>query len=106
MGEKQWFAAGVIAAVAFGGQLLAQQPIDRRQLEKIEQTLRHEGQAVVALADAAADNESVPSDFAIEWHNDFLKAQSGTFVPFVVRVAPQKADAALLYVRVARRPAE
>jgi hypothetical protein len=107
MGEKQWFAAGVIAAVAFGGQLLAQQQTDRRQLEKIEQTLRQEGQAVVALADAAADNESVPRDVAIDWHNDFLKAQSGTFVPFIVRIVPPpKAEAALLYVRVTRRTAE
>jgi hypothetical protein len=100
------FALGVIAAAAFGARLAAVQAPDRRQLERIEQTLRQEGQAVVALADAAAENHSVPSDFPLDWHNDFLKAQTGTFIPFIVRIAPPRpTPAALLYVRAARRAA-
>jgi hypothetical protein len=92
-------AVSLLSVRPLGGQTL-----DRRQLERAEQTLRREGQEVVALADAAADGDSVPGDFALSWHNDYLKAQTGTFVPFVVlidtRAAP--ADAALLYVRATR----
>jgi hypothetical protein len=86
-----------------GGPILAAQTPDRRQLERLEQVLRQEGQAVVALADAPSDTPQ-PDDFALTWHNDFLKAQSGTFVPFVVTIAPRTArpSAALLYVRAAR----
>ena len=89
--------------VVIGGPLLAAQAPDRRQLERLEQTLRQEGQAVVALADAAPDRPQ-PADFTLTWHNDFLKAQTGTFVPFIVTIAPRAARAsdALLYVRAAR----
>lgn len=89
--------------VVIGGRLLAAQALDRRQLERLEQSLRQEGQAVVALADAAGDH-APPADFTLSWHHDFLKAQNGTFVPFVVTVAPRTArpPGALLYVRAAR----
>src|SRR5688500_14230797 len=95
------FAWGVLAAVAIGGRLGAAQGLDRRQLERTEQTLREEGRAVSALADAAADDRSTPTDFALRWHNDFLKAQSGTFIPFIVTISAKdkKVAAALLYVR-------
>lgn len=108
MRAKERFALGVLAVVAFGEGLAAGQTLDRRQIERIEQTLEHEGQAVVALADAAARNLPVPSDFSLEWHNDFLKAQTGTFVPFIVTIgAPEpKTPAALLYVRALRRDGE
>jgi hypothetical protein len=110
MRAGQRFAVGVLAAVAVGGRLVAAQTLDRRQLERIEQTLRQEGQAIVALADAAAQGSSGPADFSLRWHNDFFKAQNGTFVPFVVSIsvaAPQgKPPAALLYVRAARRAAD
>jgi hypothetical protein len=104
MRAKERFAVGVLAAVALGVRLVAVQSLDRRQLERIEQTLRQEGEAVVALADAAARNDSVPSDFPVEWHNDFLKAQTGTFVPFIVSIGPARLNSpALLYVRAAPR---
>jgi hypothetical protein len=85
--------------------VLTAQTLDRRQLERVEQVLRQEGQAVVALADAAAAGQPLPADFALTWHNDFLKAQSGTFIPFIVSIDTRgsKAAAALLYVRAARR---
>jgi hypothetical protein len=89
---------------------LAAQTADRRQLERVEQTLRREGQEVVALADAAADGDTPANDFSLAWHNDYLKAQTGTFIPFVVFVDTRgvPVDAALLYVRAARSraPAE
>ena len=97
-------ACTVAAVSLLSARSLDAQTLDRRQLERLEQTLRQEGEAVVALADAAADGEPVPADFTLGWHNDFLKAQTGTFVPFVVIIEPKtaRADAALLYVRAAR----
>ena len=105
MGAGQRLAWVVLTAVTVGGAVLAQSP-DRRRLERIERTLQEEGEAVVALADAA-DEQAPPADFALEWHNDFLKAQHGTFIPFIVRITPPRPPpaAALLYVRAARQGA-
>ena len=105
MQATERFASAVLAAAVSSGGLAAAQSADQRQLERIEEMLRQEGQAVVALADAAARHESLPGDFPLDWHNDFLKAQAGTFVPFIVSVgrSPQHPPAALLYVRASRR---
>jgi hypothetical protein len=85
----------------------AQTRAERRQLDRIEETQRQEAQALVQLADAAMIGQQVPTDFALEWKNEFLKAQEGTFVPFVVTIDTSHATAseALLYVRAARRAA-
>jgi hypothetical protein len=102
MGARWRFVYAVTAMAGIGGRILAAQTPDRRQLERLEQALRQEGQAIVALADAPPDRPQ-PADFTLTWHNDFLKAQTGTFVPFVVTIAPRtvRASAALLYVRAA-----
>jgi len=94
-----WCALAVATADA-----TAQRP-DRRQLERIEQTQRQEGKAIVALADAAMAGLPVPADFPLRWHNDYLKAQQGTFIPFVLTIdASRIAPAALLvYVRAVPR---
>lgn len=69
---------------------------------RIDDTIKREGEALVALADARARGEQVPSEFPLEWRNDFFKARPGTFVPFTLSF-PAGALAegpALLYVRV------
>jgi hypothetical protein len=94
-----------VAAVSLlSARTLDAQTLDRRQIDRIEQTLRQEGEEVVALADAAAAGEPVPGDFVLSFHNDYLKAQTGTFIPFMVVVAAKgsQADAALMYVRAVR----
>ena len=103
MGARSRFVCGVTAVAVISGPILAAQASDRRELERLEQALRQEGQAVVALADAPPGRPP-PADFALTWHNDFLKAQTGTFVPFIVTIAPRaiRASDALLYVRAAR----
>lgn len=85
----------IVAAAA----VLAQ---DARRQEKIEQTQQEEGEAVLTLADAAAAGQSVPLDFEVQWQNDFLKAQRGTFVPFTLTIDASgfSRPAALVYVRV------
>ena len=105
MRARERFAAGVIV-VAVAARLAGSQGFDRRQVERIEHALRQEGEAVVALADAI-DDSSDPDDFSLTWRSDFFKAQSGTFVPFIVGIAAKgrRVPAALLYVRVTRRAA-
>ncbi len=78
---------------------------------QVEQTQREEGEAILALADAAGGQGTTgkagPSDFALRWQNDFVKAQRGTFVPFTLTVDATQfvRRAALVYVRAIRRPA-
>ncbi|MGH9371103.1 MAG: hypothetical protein ACRD15_06190 [Vicinamibacterales bacterium] len=99
------FAWGVLAAAAVSGTLARGQTLDRRQVERIEQALRQEADAVIALAEAPADDRSDPTDFQLAWRNDFFKAQAGTFVPFILDIDARagRPSAALVYVRVARR---
>lgn len=76
-----------------------------KEKDRIEEAQRREGEAVLGLADAAMAGKPTPSDFAISWRNDFLKAQQGTFVPFTLMVDASKlrTPEALLYVRAAPR---
>ena len=98
------FACAVAAVSLLSARTLDAQTLDRRQIERIEQTLRQEGQEVVALADAAAAGEPAPGEFTLSWHHDYLKAQTGTFIPFMILIQAKsgQADAALLYVRAVR----
>src|SRR5262245_53536030 len=72
---------------------------------RIDRTHREEGEAILALADAAMAGKTVPSDFGVEWQNEFVKARRGTFVPFTLTVDASKFNrpSALVYVRAARR---
>jgi hypothetical protein len=81
-----------------------QDKADRRRQDRLEDARRQEAAALVGLADAAMSGRAA-SDFAIEWRNDFFKAQTGTFVPFTVTVERSKlaASSALMYVRAIRR---
>ena len=79
-----------------------------RQLpDRLDETSRREGAALVGLVDAAMSGRAA-SDFAIGWRNDFFKAQTGTFVPFTVTVDRSQvpASGALMYVRATRRDQE
>jgi hypothetical protein len=74
------------------------------EARQLEQTQREEGEAILALADAAMAGKSVPSDFRLQWQNDFVKAQRGTLVPFTLTIDGQLSRrAALVYVRATRR---
>jgi hypothetical protein len=99
--------ACLLAAAAAANAAADQNKAHKKQLDRIEQTHRQEAEALVQLADAAMIGEQVPSDFRLQWRNDFLKAQEGTFVPFIVTIdaAPTAVSEMLLYVRAARRGA-
>lgn len=70
-----------------------------------EQTQRLEGEAILALADAALDGKSVPHDFTLGWQHEYLKAQHGTFLPFTLTIDPSQLarPAVLIYIRAVRR---
>jgi hypothetical protein len=105
LGRAPFLSCAVVLLLTGGApraSAAAQKPGAARDAERIHQM---EGQAVLELADAALSGQPVPSDFAIQWQNDFLKAQQGTFVPFVVTIDGRSLvmPAALLYVRLAAR---
>jgi hypothetical protein len=106
MSVRPHLARMILAAAVLAGPTAAAQAPDRRQTDRIEEALRLEGQAVVALADGAPAAHGTSGDFVLSWHHDHLKALSGTFVPFTVRVGPAELNpiAVLLYVRLAPRP--
>jgi hypothetical protein len=107
---RAWLSSSAICSLAVLGltagpeAVLANQRVDRRQQAKLDDALRREGQALVEVAEAA-ENGRVLSDFSMDWRNDFLKAQPGTFVPFTIAIdTPMRSPfGALMYVRVVVR---
>jgi hypothetical protein len=96
---------GPTTAVSARQQQRADPDSKREQASELEKIHREEGEAVLALADAAMAGRPVPSDFAVEWQNDFVKAQRGTFVPFTLTIDASRLrnPSALVYLRARRR---
>jgi hypothetical protein len=99
--------AGAVALVGLSGAVAGQEARGREQ-QRIDEASRREAGLLVELVDRAAEGQGVPAGLVLGWRHDFLKAQPGTFVPFVVTVAPGSAGEplarqALMYVRAARR---
>jgi hypothetical protein len=103
-GRAELLSCALTVLIMTSGIGARQQP-ERPRDDRAEQMHRLEGQAVVALADAAVAGKHVPSELSIQWRHHFLKAQQGTFVAFIVSVdtAAVTTPAALLYVRLSAR---
>jgi hypothetical protein len=92
-----------------GAWVLSASAAQRREDQKrdrLSREQRQEVQAVVKLLDEVLKGQPPPSDFAIGWHNDFLKAQEGrTYVPFTLTLEPgaMTTPSASLYLRVVDR---
>lgn len=99
------YAPGVDRAISARQRSPAVPAAPRVENRQVEQTQREEGEAILALADAAMSGRSVPSDFEVRWQNDFVKAQRGTFVPFTLTIDASQLTrrSALVYVRAMRR---
>ena len=73
------------------------------------QAQAQEVQALVRIADQAMAGQAAPSDFSMQFQNDFIKAQGGrVWLPITLTIDPSKltnpaGEAATLYVRVAPR---
>jgi hypothetical protein len=98
-------AEAVHPGVADAQRALVVTPRPSTPVDQLDLIHRREGEAMIALADAAMAGKSVPSDFSVQWHNEFVKAQRGTFVPFTLTVDASllTKPSALVYVRAARR---
>ncbi len=108
-------SVSIAALLVLAGASIAAAPQARPGVPeaRIAEAQRVEGEAILALADAAMtrgagrdrasepDAARVPADFSIRWRNEFLKAQQGTFVPFTldIEAAGAMPPAALVYVR-------
>src|SRR3954468_5375098 len=79
---------------------------DQKQPDAASQAQAQEVQSLVRVADAAMTGQQVPSDFPIQFQNDFLKAQgSRVWVPMTLTIDPAKVSsgALTLYLRVVPR---
>ena len=107
LARRRAAGAAALAGCALLALAAAPQNLTRTSREARDRALedqRLEGQAVLELADAAMAGKAVPADLQIRWHNDFLKAQQGTFVPFTLTLQASKPiAAALVYVRAVPR---
>ncbi len=90
---------GLLVATASSGTVV------RAQDPAAIDTQRLEGETILAMADAAMEGRSVPSDFTVRWQNEYLKAQRGTFVPFTLAIdaATFSQPSALVYLRAFRK---
>jgi hypothetical protein len=100
-------ALGLVAVAALTAGAQDPKAGDVKQRDRLEQSQRQEGQAVLNIADAALAGKPVPADFQIRWQNEFLKARQGTFVPFTLTIDVSKLGdlSALMYVRAVPRDA-
>jgi hypothetical protein len=102
-------SAGAFSTTAvvllFPAWLLAQGTSRSTDTRQVERTQQEEGEAILSLADAAMLGKALRSDFSLQWQNDFIKAQRGTFVPFTVTAdtSTLARRSALVYVRAIRR---
>jgi hypothetical protein len=78
---------------------------DRRRQSRLDDALKREGDALLEMTEHAIARRAVPTDFRMQWKNDFFKAKPGTFVPFTLTVDRllRPSPGALIYVRVVPR---
>ncbi len=116
MDPRRSLSIAATLVLAFAGSA-APQALSSAPRAAVADAQRLEGQAILALADAAMANAAgaarasrteaaaLPADFRIRWRNEFLKAQQGTFVPFTLDIDADGGmpPAALVYVRAVPR---
>jgi hypothetical protein len=102
------FAAGALLCACASVVAFAQKPskADQKAEAATSQAQQQEYATVVRLADTAMSGQPTPSDFPIQFQNDFLRAQGGrVWVPITLTIDPAKLPSAAmtLYTRVAPR---
>src|SRR5689334_13448967 len=101
VGVNGWILAAALAAAgstAFArGQGQDKKP-DPKQADTAQaQAQAQEVQALVRLADSAMTGQQVPSDFPIQFQNEFLKAQGArVWVPITLTLDPAKVSTGAL----------
>jgi hypothetical protein len=102
------FAAGAMLCACASAVAFAQKASkgDQKADAAASQAQQQEYATVVRLADSAMAGQPTPSDFPIQFQNDFLRAQGGrVWVPITLTIDPAKLPSAAmtLYTRVAPR---
>jgi hypothetical protein len=107
IGFATWTAALLVALAGTTARGQGQNQKDRKPDQAAQaQAQSQEVQALVRLADAAMTGQQAPSDFPIQFQNDFLKAQGGrVWVPMILTLDSSKLSTGALtfYFRVAPR---
>ncbi len=105
-------ALAVIALVTSVTTAAAQEKKDKKAEAAAQaqaQAQAQEVQALVRLTDSVMGGQAAPSDFAMQFQNDFIKAQAGrVWLPVTLTIDPSKltnaaGEPATLYVRVTPR---
>ncbi|MGH9312757.1 MAG: hypothetical protein ACRD1S_06115 [Vicinamibacterales bacterium] len=92
-------AAALMCSTAYAA---AQKKDDKKQQE----TQQRDIQALVKAVETAAAGQPAPSDFPLQFQNDFLKAQDGmTYIPFTLTIDPAKLapQPVAMYIRAMSR---
>jgi hypothetical protein len=77
-------AAALVCGTAYAG---TQKKDDKKQQE----AQQRDAQALVKAVDASVAGQPAPSDFPIQFQNDFIKAQDGMiYIPFTLTIDPAK----------------
>jgi len=102
------FAAGAMLCACASAVAFAQKAskADQKADAAASQAQQQEYATVVRLADTAMAGQPAPSDFPVQFQNDFLRAQGGrVWVPITLTIDPAKLPSAAmtLYTRVAPR---
>ena len=102
------FVGGPDGGIGAGLRVHAQdkKPDPKKPDTAAAQAQSEEVQSLVRLADAAMTGQQAPSDFPIQFQNDFLKAQNArVWVPITLTIDSSKltTGALTLYLRVAPR---
>jgi len=102
------FGAGIVLCICASTAVLAQKPsrAEQKAQTTATQAQQQEYATVVRLADSAMAGQPSPSDFPVQFQNDFLRAQAGAvWVPMTLTIDPAKlpSNAMTLYTRVAPR---
>lgn len=106
---RRWGLAPVAAALAVVW-AASMDPVLAQKVDKnVERAQQAETREILRIAEAAAAGTAVPSDVALAFGNDFMKAQEGkTYVPFTVSFPAEGLvqKTATMYVRLtAKTPA-
>jgi hypothetical protein len=106
IGSGAWLLT--VAVMSCGTVMSAQKPQAKPdpKADAAAQQQSQEIQGLVRVADAAMSGQAAPSDFPIQFQNDFLKAQaSRVWVPITLTIDPAKltGTSLALYLRVAPR---
>jgi hypothetical protein len=103
------FVVGCLAGIPGSGYADQKQP-EKPAQPKLSKEERQDAEAMVKLVDGVMTGQAGPDAqaFPLGWHNDFLKATEGVYVPFIITIDPTAISpgSVVFYLRVVKRESE